>query len=151
MMETKKIILPNAIMLGEVKNLLSEGHEVVIMTKGVSMLPFIVGDRDSVLLEKRDDLKVGDIALAEVHEGHYVLHRLIELNGDAVVLKGDGNVRGCEHCTRASVVGVVKEIQKPKKTVAPWNPRQQRRWHRWIKVPTLIRRVILKIIRTFFL
>jgi len=149
-MEVKKVIMPNAIMLGEVKRLLAEGREVVIMTKGVSMLPFIVGSRDSVLLYKKDDLKVGDIALAEVRPGHYVLHRVIEVLPERVTLKGDGNIRGTEVVVPSNVVGAVKEIQRGNgRIVDPWEPKWQRRWHIWIKIPTIVRRVLLKIRRTF--
>ena len=52
-MNAKKVILPNALMLGEVSRMLDDGHSVVIMTKGASMSPFIRGERDSVELEKR--------------------------------------------------------------------------------------------------
>ena len=45
----KKLILPNEILMGEVERLLSQGTAVTIMTKGNSMLPFIVGERDSVV------------------------------------------------------------------------------------------------------
>jgi len=149
-MEVKKIILPNEVMLGEVSRLLAEGHPVVIMTKGVSMLPFIVGEKDSVLLERPQDLKVGDIALAEVHKGHYVLHRVRKVEGENVLLMGDGNIRGTEACKMPQIVGVVKEIQHPNGSVTdPWDKRQMRRWHRWIKIPTIVRRIYLKIKRTF--
>ena len=52
-MKTGKIVLPNAIMLGQVSEFLGEGHSVVIMTKGQSMSPFIRGERDSVELLRR--------------------------------------------------------------------------------------------------
>ena len=49
-----KVVVPNAILLGEVKSLLAEGKDVVIPTKGNSMLPFIRGGRDSVNLRRLD-------------------------------------------------------------------------------------------------
>ena len=44
------MIVPNAILLAEVSALVQEGKQVELLTKGCSMLPFIVGDRDSVRL-----------------------------------------------------------------------------------------------------
>ena len=43
-------VVPNRILFANVCELLSQGKTVVIEVKGCSMLPFIVGDRDSVKL-----------------------------------------------------------------------------------------------------
>ena len=108
----EKIILPNSILLGETRELLSEGRQVIIPTKGSSMLPFIHGEKDSVLLEKVDGLAAGDIVLALIDGKRYVLHRIWEIDGDNVTLMGDGNLAGKERCTKADVCGTVSEIIK---------------------------------------
>lgn len=59
-----KMTLPNAVLLGEATSLLNEGRHVIIPTKGTSMLPFIVGEKDSVKLLKKDEVHRGDIVLA---------------------------------------------------------------------------------------
>jgi len=143
-----KIVLPNEIMLGEVSKLLAEGHEVVIMTKGFSMLPFIRGDVDSVVLVKKDALRPGDIALGEITEGVYVLHRVRKVLPGGVVLKGDGNLRGTESCSYARVCGVVKEIHKASgKHVDPAAAWNRFLWRCWVCIPTLGRRFILHFVR----
>ncbi len=143
-----QLVLPNAVMLGEVKSLLSEGRQVIILTKGFSMLPFIRGGRDSVLLEKRLPLVPGDIALAEVNKDKYVLHRVIDISEGIVTLRGDGNLRGTERCREADVAGVVLEIQPPRgKAADPRSPKQMRRWRRWWKLPYICRRFFLAIYR----
>ena len=103
-------LVPNDLLLGEVSELLSEGKEVIIKTKGSSMLPFIRGDRDSVKLLKKEPLQVGDIALALTGPGRYVLHRIIALDSDEVTLMGDGNLRGTERCRAEDVKGCVIQI-----------------------------------------
>ncbi|MBQ0149202.1 MAG: S24/S26 family peptidase [Bacteroidales bacterium] len=110
----KKIVIPNDILLGEVSGMLAEGMEVIIMTKGYSMLPFIIGDRDSVKLRKSDSLRIGDIVLAEVAKGRYVLHRVFEIDGDRITLMGDGNLYGTEQCHRSDIKGTVTDIITPK-------------------------------------
>lgn len=45
--------LPNEEMLPEVAKMLSEGNCVKLKAKGNSMLPFIVGGRDEVVIEKK--------------------------------------------------------------------------------------------------
>lgn len=109
---TDLMIVENDVLLKEVGRLLSEGHEVVISTKGNSMLPFIVGERDSVALVKQDP-KLDDIALAQIHQGAYVLHRIVALEGEEVTLMGDGNLEYREHCRKSDVLGIVTAIVKP--------------------------------------
>lgn len=137
----KKVVMPNAVMLGEVRNLLAEGRSVVILTKGLSMLPFIRGDKDSVVLEKASSVAPGDIALAEIAPGRWVLHRVIEVNGEKVTLRGDGNIRGIEKCSLDAVAGVVAGIQRPDGEMRdPRTPKALKRWRRWCATPLLIRR-----------
>jgi len=126
--ETKYMEVENEYLLSEVGRLLEEGHDVILDAKGCSMLPFIVGDRDSVELEKCTLPKLYDIALARVKEGTYVLHRIIRIEGETVTLMGDGNLRGCETCGREDILGVVKVIIKPSgKRVSPSDGRIWRR------------------------
>ena len=105
-----RIVVPNDILLGEASRMLSEGRDVIIMTKGSSMLPFIRGERDSVLLRRKKSVEVGDIVLVRLSDGRYVLHRVFEVSGERVVLMGDGNIQGKELCTSGDVVGTVIEI-----------------------------------------
>ena len=91
-----KTVVPNDMLLSEVGKLVDEGEKVVIMTKGISMLPFIHGGKDSVLLVKPSSVDVGDIVLARINDERYVLHRVISREGDRFVLMGDGNLRGVE-------------------------------------------------------
>lgn len=150
-MNVTKITVPNALMLGEVDNLLREGHSVVIMTKGCSMLPFIHGDRDSVELVRTESLKAGDIALAQVSKGRYVLHRVIAVEGNAVTLKGDGNLDSTESCTLDDVCGIVRTILRPgdRKTDCGtgWFGFISRTWR---SMPRFFRRYFLAIYRRIF-
>jgi len=113
----KKMIVPNEILLAEADDLLSRGIEVVLMTKGNSMLPFIRGEKDSVNLKKFDTVEVGDIVLAQIMPQRYVLHRVISIDGDRLTLMGDGNLVGKESCRLSDVLGTVQEIIRPNGTV----------------------------------
>ena len=139
-----KVILPNAILLGEVTRLLEEGRQVVIMTKGASMSPFIRGDRDSVELSRMDTVEVGDIVLCQLTPGHYVLHRVHALDGDAVQLKGDGNLDSTESCTLKDVCGTVTAIlRKGRRRIDCRTPRFMRMSRRWVAAPRIVRRIVL--------
>ena len=134
----KTLTLPNDLLLGEVSAVLAEGREAVITPTGQSMLPFIRGGRDRVVLRRQDSLSVGDIVLARAGS-RYVMHRIIALDGEAVTLMGDGNIRGTERCTRGEVVGTVVEIIRPDGRTR--KPGQARAW----RALRPVRRIILGI------
>ncbi len=99
---TKKI--SNAALLPEIIALLEEGHTVTLGLKGVSMRPFLEDNRDKALLTKASTFHVGDAVLAEIGPHKYALHRIVCIEGDDVVLRGDGNL-GCEHCKTTDIKG----------------------------------------------
>ena len=107
-----KRTVPNDILLGEVAAVLQEGREAVILPTGRSMLPFIREDVDRVVLRTKDSYAVGDIVLAHFG-GRYVLHRIVALDGDAVTLMGDGNLKGQEKGRTDEIVGTVTAIIRP--------------------------------------
>ena len=135
-----RIVLPNDVLLNEVAQLLDEGREVVMMTKGRSMLPFIRGEEDHIKLCKPGSLRVGDIVLA-YFENRYVLHRIIAINGNEITLMGDGILKGTEQGNRSDVVGKVVEIITPDNR--KHNPRKAWLWRHTL----FLRKYQLKVYR----
>ena len=119
----------NDILIPELARLLAEGKEVRFTPSGVSMRPFIEGDKDSVVLSPLDSSpKKGDLLLAEATasdgQKKYVLHRLIDIEGAETseplyILMGDGNLSGTESCTRAGIIGRVTRIETPSGRTKP--------------------------------
>ena len=103
--EVKTLHIANALLLPEVIKLLNEGHTVTLPLRGYSMRPFLENGRDKALLRKAEEVKVGDPVLAEIHPGHYVLHRIVDITGDQVTLRGDGNL-GTEQCQLSDVKAI---------------------------------------------
>lgn len=101
----KTVSIPNEEFVPAIKQLLDEGHTTTFRVKGYSMRIFLEHCRDKVILKRCDDVKVGDVVLAEVAPKFYVLHRIIKQRGDELILKGDGNVVGIEQCRKADVIG----------------------------------------------
>lgn len=134
--------LPNDAWLGEVSQMLREGKPYAIYVKGYSMRPFIEHTRDRVFLEKRDSYNVGDAVLAQIAPGHYVLHRIIEKHGESLVLQGDGNVRGVEHCRQQDVSGLVTQYIRPHRIIPADDPKLVRRIRLWRRLRP-IRRYLL--------
>lgn len=106
----ESLIIPNNILLGEVSSLLDKGKDVVLLAKGTSMEPFIRDSRDSVKLHRHESLVPGDIVLAKLPSGDWVLHRVFCLDGDDVTLMGDGNLEKKEKCRTCDIVGTVEAI-----------------------------------------
>ena len=85
----------------------------VINLRGNSMRPFLKNERDKAVLAlpKGPCLK-GDAVLAEVSPKHFVLHRIVNIDGDKITLRVDGNL-GDEHCLasdiRAKAVGFLRK------------------------------------------
>ena len=123
---TNKIVLPNEVILGEAAKMIAEGSSVSFTPKGNSMLPFIRGGEDTVVVTSADNVEVGDIVLA-VASGRYLMHRVFSIDGDNIVMMGDGNIRGKERCQKSDIIGKVKEIHKGEKVIIPGKGRLWRR------------------------
>lgn len=145
-MAVRRMEVPNAVLLGQVKEAIREGHTVTINVKGYSMRPFLEHCRDKVRLAPFTDLKVGDAVLAEISPDVYVLHRIMNIDGDTVRLMGDGNLSGMEVCRKADVVGMVTHYIRRGKTIPASDPRLQRRVRMWHKLLP-VRRYLLYIYR----
>ena len=74
---------------------LREGKMVQLAPKGISMIPFIRGEQDKVLVRKEETVGVGDI------------------DGSRLILMGDGNLQGTEVVETEEVLGTVLQIIKP--------------------------------------
>lgn len=106
------------VIMSEAIRFVGEGVSVTFPVKGRSMLPFIVGGRDSVILEKPTEIRKGDVVLAYVESDNredrrYVVHRIISLDGDRVTLMGDGNLALHEYCNRSDVCAKISLVVKP--------------------------------------
>jgi len=146
-----KIFLQNAIFLPQVSELLKEGKTVTLRARGYSMRPFIEHDRDDLIFAYTENVKEGDVILAEIEKGHFVCHRLEKIDGQNLTLRGDGNIRGTESCTLDDVRGKLIKVVRFGKT---WNLDTSRFWKVYSKVwPALlpIRRWLLALNKIVFL
>jgi len=141
----------------DVIGLLREGKRVTIPVNGVSMLPFIVGNRDLVVLEgveeaspidlPRRSAQIGDAVLFRCN-GHFLLHRILGFNRDGTaVIQGDGVLASKEYCGRKEIFGrVVFVLKRGKRRVdvnSKWYSLKLRVW----LALTPFRRIILGIRR----
>jgi len=147
MQQTKSF--DNELLIPEVARLIREGHTVTMTVKGRSMRPFIEHNRDKVILDAPNNIKIGDVVLAKTVEKSYVIHRLTEMNQETgqCILRGDGNL-DLEHCTVADVLAKVVELVRYKSekhcSVESWQWKTYSWW--WARLLP-IRRYLLGIHR----
>ena len=132
----------------EAVRLAREGVNVTLPVKGQSMLPFIIGGKESVILHSQGGIvDVGDVVLAWVDGNRYVIHRIIRIDGDRITLMGDGNVGVTEHCLlgdiKARVTHVVDAKDKTHYLYNKWRKSAAKVWY-WLRP---IRRYLLAIYR----
>ena len=133
--------------ISEAIRLVEEGVSVTLPVDGRSMLPFIIGGKESVILQQPRQPQIGDVVLALVDDGRYVVHRIIRIDGDHVTLMGDGNLVGTERCTIANIKALATHVVDAKGKMhqidTPWRRRAAQLW--WHLRP--VRRYLLAIYR----
>jgi SOS-response transcriptional repressor LexA len=142
----EKVTVSNEILLPEIARMVADGMSVTLRGKGNSMLPFIVGGRDSVVLQKPSSLKTGDIILARTTDARFVLHRIIGIDGNHITLMGDGNLIGTEQCTTNNVLAKAVKIIRNDCYIDTDDIKEQRKAVLWYKLKPM-RRWLLAIYR----
>ena len=108
------IVKDKALMMEEIRRLISEGHTVTLTVKGNSMNPFLVHLRDQMTLGpwKDEDICKGCTALVKDIRGQYLIHRIIRRDNDSVTLIGDGNVGLYETAKMDEIIGIMYSITR---------------------------------------
>ena len=107
--------MTDEVIIQEAVRLVKDGVSVTFPVKGRSMLPFITGGRDSVILQKPEHLRVGLVVMAQIAPDSYVVHRIIKMEpyGGRITLMGDGNIRGTESCMPADILACATHVVRP--------------------------------------
>lgn len=129
----------------EAIRLVREGVSVTLPVNGNSMLPFIIGGKESVILQGPGLIDVGDVVLSWVDGCRYVVHRIVRIDGERVTLMGDGNLVGTEHCIlndiKARVTYVVDAKKRTHYLYNGWRKLAAKVWY-WLRP---VRRYLLAI------
>lgn len=108
------LVKDKALMMEEIRKLISEGRTVSLTVKGNSMNPFLVSLRDQMTLGpwKDEDIRKGCVALVKDIRGNYLIHRIISRDGNTVTLIGDGNVGLYEKAITDEIIGIMYSITR---------------------------------------
>ncbi len=107
-------VVENQEYLGMLKGLILEGKEVSLLVSGSSMSPFIIHQRDTVMLAPVSrPLKRGDIVFYQRRNAAYVLHRICRVNADGTYdIIGDGQIEIERHVARRQMFAVVTMVRR---------------------------------------
>lgn len=139
--------MTDELIIQEAVRLVHDGVSVTFPVKGRSMLPFIFGGRESVILQKPGSLQRGQVVLAQVGPDRYVVHRIIKIEPDRITLMGDGNICGTESCTPSNVLAIATHVvdEKGKRRTLE-SKGQMFKARVWFRIRPL-RRIILAVLR----
>ncbi len=94
-----------------IETLLEEGAYISV-TRGTSMRPLFKTNRDVVKLVKpTSPIRRHDVVLYMTVSGKYVLHRVIAVDGDTLVIRGDNTYRK-EYVRRGDILAVLIEFKR---------------------------------------
>lgn len=147
----KTVQMANDELLPAVIQLLDEGHTVTLPLRGYSMRPFLENMRDKALLQKPTDIRIGDAVLAEIGPRHYVLHRIVDIQGQHVTLRGDGNLN-TEHCLLSDVKATAIGFYRKGRSTLDSTTGNKWRTYSWLWMRLLpLRRYLLAFYRRIWL
>lgn len=142
--------IPNNLFFAWVETEIAEGRAVRFRLKGDSMFPLIRNGRDEVVLYPctKEELAPMDVVLFR-YRGKHLLHRILQREGERLLLQGDGSFIAKEACTTNDVIGKVNLIIKPSGKMLSVNEREWRLaswlWQKTGIMRTLLLRILKKI------
>lgn len=121
--------------LGQLTVLLEAGKTVNLVVSGSSMDPFLIHQRDAVLLQKPNrPYRVGDVVLFRRSSGKYVLHRICKLTPMGAHLIGDGQTIVEGPVAFPQIIAVVTQIRRKNRTIRPGNFWWEFFAHVWVRI-----------------
>lgn len=105
------------------QNAIEESGLICKKTVGVSMNPFIVQGRDTVIVVKnKDRLKKYDGALFKRANGTFALHRVMKILNDGYIIIGDNCFKG-EYVGEKQILGILDGYYKGENKYVDCNSR----------------------------
>ena len=105
-----------------------------IPVTGTSMNPLLYEKRDFVFIKKPSfPLEVGDIPLYRRDDGHFVLHRIVDVDEKGYVMCGDNQFILEQGITDENIIGVVCEMNIDGKKVSVYDADYIRHKNKYVK------------------
>lgn len=118
---------------GDYNTVLEEKGFLTFVPNGNSMWPFIKNRSQTVIIKNVEKpLKKFDVVLYKRADGSYVLHRIVDIDGDEIITQGDSQFY-TEKVATCDVVGVMTDFYKGKKLVDANDKKYLNKVEKWYK------------------
>lgn len=137
-------------LLNDIESLVDVGDCFVLRVSGYSMLPLLGHSGDDIIVRRiaADQDIMHRIAMFRTPQKKIIVHRVIAVNGDEVILQGDGNLYEVERCSRTDIVGVVESVRRRSgREISCTTNRWCRCERLWLSQPLFVRHYLLAIMR----
>lgn len=149
-MDTHKVRVNNHEFLSKIGEMLKSGKHksVTIVVRGNSMNPFLVSERDKVILTRPKRPEIGEVILAEIKPTVYALHRIIKIEGNVITMLGDGNPNWMqERFTSDKIIATAIGFIRKEKEISTKSVKWRLYTAMWMNTPAIMRRICLSIYR----
>ena len=76
-----------------------------------------------------------------------IVHRVLRIDNNIVILKGDGNPHLEERTPRSEIIGVVESVRRGNRVIDCTSKSWRRKEIMWLATPIVVRKYILAIMR----
>ena len=91
---------------------------LVQLTKGISMMPLIRQNRDTIIVKKIENPpKENDVLLYKNNAGKYVLHRVIKVLKNGYIIRGDNNFFNEYDIKDENIIGILDGFYRDDKYI----------------------------------
>ncbi len=121
MLDNKNITLTMQELMPLVMEELNNGKEVMLTVKGVSMMPFLRHNKDSIILTALNErtIRVGDLVMFQRANGSYAMHRVCRKHPDGSLdIVGDAQVQCDTNIPYDSLRAYVPRVVKNGKEIS---------------------------------
>lgn len=96
-----------------IREALDNNGTVSFVSAGTSMTPMLRDRKDTITLVKvNGKLKVGDVPFYQRDNGQYILHRVIFVNDDTYVMRGDNHWYNEYNIRQDQIIGVLSSFER---------------------------------------
>lgn len=97
--------------------IVSAGGSVKLEVKGISMMPLLRNERDSVLLKKAEVISKYDVVLFKKANGKIALHRIVEIKDGTYTIIGDNQYKFDRNIKQKDVIAKAVEFHRGAKRI----------------------------------
>lgn len=127
---------------------LEKNDKITVMTSGRSMYPMLRQHRDLAVIKRVDrDLKKGDVVLYPERNGKFIMHRIVRIQKNRYIIRGDNNYFTEKDVSPDSIIGLLEEFFRDGKYISCESDRKYKLYVFYILHSYCIRYFLNRIIR----